>query len=449
MLVVTPTRKAAQVAAAEVGRAHSVAWLLFQHGFRWDADGRWTRVEAQPSRGALLSPGDLMVVDEAGMLDQDTARALLHLADEMRATVMLVGDRHQLPAVGRGGVLDLAVRYAPDRVMQLGTVRRFTDPAYAELSLRMRRGEKPGEVFDELLRRGEIVIHASDVERQQKLAVRTMRGDLVVADTREQVVKINGLTHQVRTSIGEVTDAVVTASGERIGIGDRIATRRNDHDTDVANRETWTVVSCDDGALTVRGDAGKRVLPPDYVRQHVELAYATTAYGAQGSTVPVSHVIVGEHTGAASAYVGMTRGRERNVAHIVADSVEDALNQWIAVFGRDRADLGPATLAKLRLWLSTATAPTHPSGRPGGEWRGAVRTTSPIGRRPPRRRPARASVSNFRPVAGADRSATVAAEAAWEGGAASSGGSRPATSAPGRSPPSRTAPRRCRTAPGR
>ena len=60
------------------------------------------------------------------------------------------------------------------------------------------------------------------------------------------------------------------------------------------------------------------------------------------STVPVSHVLVGEHTGASSAYVGMTRGRERNVAHIVAESVEDARNQWVAVFGRDRADLGPA-----------------------------------------------------------------------------------------------------------
>ncbi len=341
MLVVTPTRKAALIATAEVGRAHSVAWLLFQHGFRWDADGRWTRVEAQPSPGALLSPDDLMVVDEAGMLDQDTARALLHLADEMHVDVMLVGDRHQLPAVGRGGVLDLTVRYAPDRVIQLDTVRRFTDPAYAELSLQMRRGEKPGEVFDELLRRGEVVIHASDVERQQKLAVRTMRGDLVVADTREQVAKINGLTHQARKTVGEVDDSVVTGSGERMGVGDRIATRRNDHDTDVANRETWTVIAAEGGALTVQGEAGKRVLPPEYVRAHVELSYATTAYGAQGSTVPVSHVLVGEHTGASSAYVGMTRGRERNVAHIVAASVADARNQWMAVFGRDRADLGP------------------------------------------------------------------------------------------------------------
>ena len=53
-------------------------------------------------------------------------------------------------------------------------------------------------------------------------------------------------------------------------------------------------------------------------------------------------MLVGEHTGAASAYVGMTRGRERNVAHLVAESVDDARKQWFDVFGRDRADLGPA-----------------------------------------------------------------------------------------------------------
>ncbi len=346
MVVVTPTRKAAQVAAREVGTsAHSVAWLLHQHGFRWDADGRWTRVHPSPDGSAQLRRGDLLVVDEAGMLDQDTARSLLLLADETSVRVMFVGDRHQLPAVGRGGVFDLAIRYAPDRVTELDSVHRFVDPAYADLSLRMRRGEKPGEVFDELLSRGEIVVHPSEVERQQQLALRATHSDLVIADTRDEVGKINQLVHQFRKANREVTDDVTTASGERIGVGDKIATRRNDRDSDVANRETWTVVASKVGALTIAGESGRRVLPSDYVRKHVELAYATTAYGAQGSTVPVSHVLVGEHTGAASAYVGMTRGRERNVAHLVAESVDDARRQWIDVFGRDRADLGPAHAA--------------------------------------------------------------------------------------------------------
>ncbi|WP_246087091.1 hypothetical protein [Nocardioides humi] len=87
------------------------------------------------------------------------------------------------------------------------------------------------------------------------------------------------------------------------------------------------------------------MLPRDYVSDHIELAFASTAYGAQGETVNSAHLIVGESTGAASAYVGMTRGRHHNVAHLVADSVEDARRQWIDVFNRDRADLGPGHAA--------------------------------------------------------------------------------------------------------
>ena len=39
--------------------------------------------------------------------------------------------------------------------------------------------------------------------------------------------------------------------------------------------------------------------------------------------------MIGEHTSAAAAYVAMTRGRQHNTAHIVADSVADARAQWI------------------------------------------------------------------------------------------------------------------------
>ena len=138
----------------------------------------------------------------------------------------------------------------------------------------------------------------------------------------------------------------VTSRGERIGLGDRVATRRNDRDLGVANRDVWTVAGIgDDGSLVVTGRAGQRELPADYVNRHVELAFASTAYGAQGETVDSAHLVVGEATGAAAAYVGMTRGRHRNVAHLVADSVDDARQQWIEVFSRDRADLGPGHAA--------------------------------------------------------------------------------------------------------
>lgn len=388
MLIVTPTRKAAQVASGEVGTAaHSVAWLLHQHGYRWDEDGRWGRRAPTPD-APRLDCRTLLVVDEAGMLDQDTARALLELADATGTRVALVGDRHQLPAVGRGGVLDLAARYAPDRMVELEGVRRFTDPDYADLSLRMRRGERTGEVFDDLVRRGLVVVHASEVERTAALAERAARGELVVADTREQVATINGLVHEVRLSTGEATDEFVTATGERIGVGDRIATRHNDSDLGVANRELWTVAAAQPGSLEVVGEAGRRTLPASYTREHVELAYATTAYGAQGSTVPISHVLVGEHTGAASAYVGMTRGRERNVAHLVAGTTDDARRQWVDVFGRDRADLGPShalQLAALAVDRYGPSAPRrHPDRRPPAPSR---RREDHTGYRPPAQAP--------------------------------------------------------------
>ena len=108
---------------------------------------------AEPVPEAVLGGGDLLLVDEAGMLDQDTARALLTVADEMGARVALVGDRHQLPAVGRGGVLDLAARWVPPEAhVDLDVAHRFADPEYAAISLALRTGSPtytvPGDATD-------------------------------------------------------------------------------------------------------------------------------------------------------------------------------------------------------------------------------------------------------------------------------------------------------------
>ncbi|SFB78228.1 conjugative relaxase domain-containing protein, TrwC/TraI family [Nocardioides terrae] len=354
LLVVTPTLKAAEVAAAETGAdGHSAAWLIHQHGWRWDDDGHWARrPAASPDPAAQLRRGDLLLVDEAGMLDQDTARALVTIADEAGARVALVGDRHQLPAVGRGGVLDHALAWAhPTAVVTLERVHRFTDPDYAALSLRMRKGDDPAAVFDALHHRGSIVVHPSDSERTAALADAGAAGDLILADTREQVVSLNAAirdqrrAHPATGGSGDADPSLVTAKGERIGLGDRVATRRNDPDLGVANRQTWTVTSIrDDGTLTLHGHrhGRDREIPAEYATRFVELAYATTVHGAQGETVYRAHFAVGDTTGGPAAYVAMTRGRNGNTAHLVAESVQDARTQWVAVFGRDRADLGAA-----------------------------------------------------------------------------------------------------------
>ena len=395
LVVVTPTLKAATIAAAQVGApAFSAAWLAHQHGYRWNTDGAWTRLRVGdpdpltgrtytgPQPGAVLRAGDMLLVDEAGMLDQDSARALMVIADDQHARVALVGDRHQLPAVGRGGVLDLAARWAnPDACLTLQAVHRFADPTYAQLSLSMRTGapNSPGVVFDALLARGEVCIYPTEAARTQALAAiaaaatatrttgmnRHGRGLLLVADTREQVAELNGHIREQLVAGGHVDDTQVltTWAGERIGVGDQIATRRNDRDADVANRDTWTVTALrTDGGAVVAGSRGQRVLPAAYVRDHVELAYASTVYGAQGTTTDAAHLLVGEHTGPAAAYVAMTRGREHNTAHLVADTPQEARDQWIEVFNRDRADLGPAHAARLAAREAAPYATHRPLG---------------------------------------------------------------------------------------
>ncbi|MCU1658628.1 MAG: trwC2, partial [Pseudonocardiales bacterium] len=381
MTVVTPTLKAAQVAQAELGaETSSAARLAYAHGWRWDEHGTWTRlrpgdtdpttgrVYEGPSPDATLRTGDLLAVDEAGMLDQDTAAALLTVADDHRVRVAMIGDRHQLPAVGRGGVLDHAARWIEP--VSVDVIHRFVrtiesdrgrkvvpDVEYAELSRLMRTGENPQAVFDAMHQRDQIRLHASTGELSVAIAQATVadrevgRETSVVAATREQVSELNAVIREHMIAAGLVDDrrTVTTAAGERIGAGDRVATRRNDRNLNVANRDTWTVTHVGDGGElgVTHSVAGRRTLPASYVTHDVELAYASTAHGAQGGTTTSAHVLLDEHSSAASAYVGMTRGRHVNIAHLLAADLVEAREQWAATFARDRADLGPAAAREL------------------------------------------------------------------------------------------------------
>jgi len=396
LVVVTPTLKAARTARAETGaRAGSAAWLAHQHGWRWDPAGAWSRLQpgqvdpaggreyTGPTAGAVLRAGDLLVVDEAGMADQDTARALLTIADQHAVRLALVGDPHQLAAVGRGGVLDLAQRWA-ERSVTLDVIHRFTrtaevapgiagtvaDVDYADLSLRMRSGDDPGGVFDRLAGRGQVALYPDEATRlagvAEAAATARAAGEptAVAVGTREQAAGLNAAIRDRLVAAGLVEDTitVTAAGGQPVGVGDLVATRRNDRTADVANRDTWTVTAVDaDGGLTVAGPAGPRTLSPAYVAGHVELAYASTVHGVQGDTARAGHLLLDEHTGAAAAYVGMTRGRTANTAHLIADTPAEARARWIETAGRGRADLG---LDAARTAAQRAAAPYTPNPTP-------------------------------------------------------------------------------------
>ncbi|HUG49510.1 MAG TPA: MobF family relaxase [Terrimesophilobacter sp.] len=359
--IVTPTKKAANVAQQELGvPADSVAKLVHEHGWRWNRDGVWTRLAvgetdsesgstyAGPSQDAQLVRGERIVIDEAGMLDQNTALALLTVADEHGATLALVGDRAQLPAVGRGGVLDMAAQLA-DRTFDMTTVHRFTDPEYAELTVRMRVGEHPTLLFDRLHALGLVVLHESTEAVQETIARDTHDGDAITVATNDEARELNARIRDERVRVGMVDDARTTTGrdGLPIGRGDVIQTRNNDSDVQVANRQTWTVQEVgSDGTVWAKENATSQKrqrtvrLPAEYVAEHTHLAYASTAYGVQGTTMPGSHTVLSDALDAAGVYVGMTRGQDANRLHVVAADLDDAREQFVAALERDRADRG-------------------------------------------------------------------------------------------------------------
>ena len=202
-MVVTPTLKAAQVAAAEIGaEGHSAAWLIHQHGCRWDDDGHWTRQpDPRPSRGraaAARRPAARRRGRHAR--PGHRPRAAHHRRRDRRPGRVR---RRPAPAPRRRPRRRPRPRHpagrTPTAVVTLETVHRFTDPDYADLTPADAHWRRPGEVFDALHRRGQIVIHPTEVERTAALAEAGAHGDLVIADTREQVADLNAAIRDHRT----------------------------------------------------------------------------------------------------------------------------------------------------------------------------------------------------------------------------------------------------------
>lgn len=98
------------------------------------------------------------------------------------------------------------------------------------------------------------------------------------------------------------------------------------------NGDRWQIARVyDDGSLAVqrvgRGDQpyGKAlVLPTAYVREDLELGYATTAHRAQGASVDSANALVDPDTASRELfYVAMTRGKQSNTAYVIVPDPDE------------------------------------------------------------------------------------------------------------------------------
>jgi len=274
-----------------------------------------------------LRAGQLVIVDEASMAGTFELDALTEQARRAGAKVLLVGDWAQLSPVAAGGAFHLLATDRDDTA-QLHDVRRFRHEWERAASLDLRHGR--ADAADTYTEHGRVA--GGDREFMLDLLYEAWRADiragkrsLMIAGDSQTVLELNNRARADRVRAGEVTQGgVETGSGSVVGVGDSVVTRRNQRGLAagrgwVKNGDQWTVTAVrNDGTIDVRrlNGTGRAKLPAGYVREHVELGYATTAHRAQGRTVDTAHAFVSATTLREPLYVIATRGRESNRLYV-------------------------------------------------------------------------------------------------------------------------------------
>jgi len=338
--------------------AETIAKFLFKHDRAAGAHSPWR-----------LRAGEVVVVDEAGMVATADLARLAQLADQAGGKLVLVGDHAQLGAVEAGGLFRHLARA---HAVELGGVRRFSAAWEAEASLRLRaRDPAVIAVYEE---HGRVV--ASDrlgVVQTAATAWLEARqaGEWIVVTAADNatVSAICDTIRRARVAAGDVEDGGVHAAGHIVGVGDEIVTLRNDRTLTttggrwVRNGDRWAITARNaDGSLTVShlDGRGRTTLPTGYIAEHVHLAYALTTHKAQGLTVDCAVAVIDETTTAESLYVAMTRGRHDNTALVCLDALDHdhhdpptaATDVLAAAIGRHSAE--QAALAALRDTLAAS-----------------------------------------------------------------------------------------------
>ncbi|CED91280.1 MobF family relaxase [Actinomyces succiniciruminis] len=293
---------------------------------------RIASLQAVPER-APLAQGDLVIVDEASMAATLPLHEIAAQADAVGAKLLTVGDPGQLAAVEAGGAFGMLVDHRD--VPTLATIHRFADQWQGPASLALRAGDHraittyadAGAITSGRLDQVVDQVHAA--WRAETAAGRT---SLMIASTNELAAELAGRARADLVADGTVRGREVgLADGNHASAGDTVVTRLNARhlrsgDHWAHNGATWHVVAAAaDGALLVTPTADPAAeaihLPAQYVREQVELAYATTIHRAQGRTVDDAHLVVDPSSGIGreGLYVGLTRGRHRNIAHVVTD----------------------------------------------------------------------------------------------------------------------------------
>jgi len=271
----------------------------------------------------------VLVLDEASQLATADLAMIAEAARQAGARVIVTGDTAQLGAVEAGGMLRLLAQELP--TAQLHEIRRFCAVWERQASVRLRGGDLAAiAAYD---RHGRI--RGADQEAAYDRAASMWLADhlrgkdvLLLAGTNAEAAELSRRVQARLAQLGTVGPARAALSdGNQAGVGDLVRARLNNEidagGRALTNRDTLRITGLRGPDAEVRRQrldgswTGPFRVPRSYLARSAELAYAGNVHVAQGRTVDTAHLLVTEHLSRQALYVGMTRGREANTAHVV------------------------------------------------------------------------------------------------------------------------------------
>lgn len=285
----------------------------------------------------LLGKREVLMVDEAGMVDNLVMQEVQSLAWKKGCQLILVGDDRQLPSVVRGGMFKaFCERYGAH---ELTEVRRQEVEWQRQMSEGLSQGDVHGAV-DLLEKNNRLHWHESKQDSMEALVLQWAKDKGQDSETKTFILEhrngyamiLNEMVRNVRKEWGELKGteyACDTFLGTcYISEGDRIQFRKKDKDIGVINGTLGTVKSIKEDLFVIETDHGKEVAFNPNTFDGYQLGYAGTYHQSQGKTVEKTYVAHSPYSNENLFYVGVTR-QQKDVHYFV--SKDESKNKEVLV----------------------------------------------------------------------------------------------------------------------